>query len=257
MHDSSDSFGSLIRLIIYAALVALVVRAVGLEPFTIPSSSMVPTLLVGDFVFVSKGSYGYSSMSTMPLVPKMFDGRLMFTPPKRGDVAVFKLPRDGKTDYIKRLIGMPGDRIQMREGRLYINGEMVARAYMGTVRMASPYGGPGASATVYRETLPGGREHIILEESDHHPLDNTPEYLVPEGHYFMMGDNRDNSQDSRTQLVGYVPLENLVGRADTLVFSIREGTSVWKPWTWFTALRGSRFFLDIQTSMAAPAQMMP
>src|SRR6266436_8275148 len=190
--------------------IVLFVRTVAYEPFNIPSGSMVPTLLVGDYLFVSKFSYGYSRYS-LPFGLPVFSGRIFFHPPERGDVIVFKLPTDNSTDYIKRVIGLPGDHIQMKGGNLYINDQLVPR------KRTQDYLYQEGNGTViplaqYIETLPNGRQHLIIKMGDNGPLDNTPVYDVPPGDYFMMGDNRDNSQDSRVlSAVGYVPAENLVG----------------------------------------------
>src|ERR1700675_1633076 len=202
---------------VYAVLIALFVRTVAYEPFNIPSGSMVPTLLIGDYLFVSKFSYGYSRYS-LPLGPPLISGRILFTPPKRGDVAVFKLPRDNSTDYIKRVIGLPGDRIQMKEGRLFVNGEIVPREPIAKVHTEDFYGRETGVPT-YRETLPGGVTHTIIQiQGDTGFNGNTQVFEVPAGNYFMMGDNRDNSTDSRVPPdqggVGFVPFENFVGGAD-------------------------------------------
>lgn len=225
-----------VRTVIYAVLIAMVVRTFAYEPFNIPSKSMVPTLLVGDYLFVSKLSYGYSRFS-LPFGLPLFDGRIFAAEPERGDVIVFKLPSDDKTDYIKRLVGLPGDTVQVVAGVLHINGEPVER------RRIEDYVDPdsGRSYLQYLETLPNGTSHRILEESDHGALDNTPPYRVPEGHYFMMGDNRDNSLDSRAS-VGFVPAENLIGRADILFFSTDGSARLWEVWKWPTATRFSRIF---------------
>ena len=158
----------------------------------------------------------------------------------RGDVVVFKLPSDNKTDYIKRIIGLPGDTIQVQDGRLFINGELVQRERIGDFTYRNTYGSQLRVAQ-FVETLPGGRKHFILEEGDNRIYDNTREFSVPQGHYFMMGDNRDNSADSRSQ-VGYVPAENLVGRAEFLFFSTNGTASILEFWKWPTAIRFSRLF---------------
>ena len=245
MRDKKQGeFWETVRSVFYAILLSIVFRTFAYEPFNIPSSSMVPTLLVGDYLFVSKLSYGYSRYSLpfgLPLIP----GRIFFTPPERGDVAVFKLPRDNDTDYIKRIIGLPGDRIQVKEGRLYINGEMVERKRIGEYVIRNK-GGDFKSMPLYIETLPNGRSHRIIEISDEMTLDNTDEFLVPEGHYFAMGDNRDNSMDSRVLAgVGFVPEVNLVGRAERLFFSQDESAKVWQFWKWPFAIRYGRLFQEI------------
>jgi signal peptidase I len=233
-----------IKTILYAGLIAIGIRTVLFEPFNIPSGSMIPTLLVGDYLFVSKYSYGYSKHS-LPLSPPIFSGRIFGRLPDRGDVAVFKLPRDGSTDYIKRIVGLPGDRIQVIRGVLHINGQPVKREPRGT--FVAEGDGPRVQALRYTETLPNGRRHSILEESDNGPLDNTPEFLVPAGHVFAMGDNRDNSLDSRVMnAVGFVPLENLVGRAEFLFFSVDQDGSIWQPWTWPGSIRWSRLLTVVR-----------
>lgn len=242
--NEKEEISELAKTIVIALLLALVIRTFLYEPFNIPSGSMLPTLKVGDYLFVSKTSYGYSKYS-FPFGIASFDGRFMDGTdelrPKRGDVAVFKLPTDTSIDYIKRIIGLPGDRIQVINGRLYINGEMVEREVVGLHQETGPY--RDYMVTEYLETLPGGIVHRIYEISDNENLDNTKEYVVPEGHYFMMGDNRDNSQDSRVQsLVGYVPYENFIGRADMLFFSIDQKAKLFLPWTWFKSVRFSRIF---------------
>ncbi|HEY4136315.1 MAG TPA: signal peptidase I [Alphaproteobacteria bacterium] len=241
----SGGLGETIRTIIYAGLIALTIRTVAYEPFNIPSASMVPTLLIGDYLFVSKYSYGYSHFS-LPLAPNLFSGRIFFNPPKRGDVAVFKLPRDNKTDYIKRIIGLPGDRIQVTGGILQINGEPVKRERVGNY-VEYDAAGNSAYRTLFNETLPEGRVHPILEITDSGTFDNTGVYVVPEGQYFMMGDNRDNSMDSRARFeVGYVPAENLVGRAEFLFFSSDGSASLLEFWKWPSAIRFSRIFTRIR-----------
>lgn len=235
----NDGFWETIRTVLYAILFALAIRTFSYEPFNIPSGSMRPTLLVGDYLFVSKFSYGYSRHS-FPLSIMPFSGRFFSEAPERGDVAVFKLPRDNKTDYIKRVIGMPGDIIQVQDGRLFINGELVARERIEDFIYRNPYGSQIRVAQ-FVETLPGGRKHLILEEGDNRIYDNTREFSVPSGHYFMMGDNRDNSEDSRSQ-VGYVPAENLVGRAEILFFSTNGTASIVEFWKWPGAIRFNRLF---------------
>lgn len=235
----SGGFGETIRTVIYAVLIAVVVRTVAFEPFNIPSGSMIPSLLIGDYLFVSKYSYGYSRYS-FPFGMPPFDGRVLADEPERGDVAVFKFPRDNKTDYIKRVVGLPGDRIQMQDGRLVINGEVVPRERIEDYVERDPMGNTRRFAQ-YIETLPGGTQHRIIEMGDDRMSDDTREFVVPDGHYFMMGDNRDNSDDSRGN-VGFVPFENFVGRAEVLFFSTDGTARIWEPWKWPGSIRWSRFF---------------
>jgi signal peptidase I len=234
-----DGFMETVRTVVYAILIALVIRSFAFEPFNIPSGSMIPTLLVGDYLFVSKYSYGYSRHS-FPLSFVPMSGRVLSSTPKRGDVIVFKLPTDNKTDYIKRLIGMPGDRIQVKDGRLFINEQLLDRERMDDFVYTDTYGSV-RRVTRYMETLPEGRKHVIIEEGDGRAYDNTREFTVPPDHYFMMGDNRDNSLDSRAD-VGFVPYENLVGRAEILFFSTDGSAAIWEVWAWPFAMRFSRFF---------------
>lgn len=240
----SSGFWETVKTIVYAVLIALVVRTVAYEPFNIPSGSMIPTLLVGDYLFVAKYSYGYSRFS-LPFSLPLISGRLFFRPPQRGDVAVFKLPRDNSTDYIKRIIGLPGDRIQMRDGVLYINDVAVKRArvtdFVAINRLGNAY-----RTAQYMETLPNGTQYRVLDANPNGRYDNTGVYTVPADHYFAMGDNRDNSLDSRVPHgVGFIPAENLVGRAEVIFFSTNGGARFWEIWNWPKALRFGRFFTGI------------
>lgn len=227
----------------WAVLLAFMIRSVFFEPFHIPSGSMKPTLLVGDYLFVNKPAYGFSRHS-FPFGIAPIEGRIWAKEPQRGDVVVFALPTETGTDYIKRLIGMPGETIQVKNGRLYINGEIVPREFLRMDQIEE--NGRDFTVTEYIETLPDGSMHSIYEVSDHEQLDDTPLYTVPEGHYFMMGDNRDQSQDSRvTERVGPVPFENFVGRADVVFFSSNGSAALYEFWKWPWSMRLGRIFMDI------------
>ncbi len=233
----------IVKTVVYALLIALLIRVFLFQPFTIPSASMEPTLFQGDYIIVSKFRYGFSRHS-LPFSPELFTGRVMAREPERGDVIVFKLPRDNHTDYIKRLIGLPGDRIQVRGGVVYINGKGVPRDEMTPATEKTPFGF-GRPVQRYRETLPNGRSYVTYSYGSDGEVDNTGTYVVPAGHYFLMGDNRDNSQDSRFPEaigVGYVPFENLEGKAEMILLSWNDQAAIFKPWTWFTDARPARFF---------------
>ncbi len=235
-----------VKTIVYAVILALIVRTFAYEPFNIPSGSMKPTLLIGDYLFVSKFSYGYSRHS-LPYSLPLISGRLLFTPPKRGDVAVFKLPTNNKTDYIKRIIGLPGDRIQVKKGILHINGEPMKRQITSEFPHQNWRGQVVGRGLIYNETLPEGLIHQIQENlGDGGELDDTDVYRVPGNHYFAMGDNRDNSTDSRVlSEVGFIPRENLVGRAEFLFFSTDQSSPFWQFWKWPSSIRFQRFFQGI------------
>jgi len=233
-----------LKTVVVAVAIAMIIRTVAYEPFNIPSGSMKPTLLVGDYLFVSKFSYGYSRFS-LPLGMPLFSGRILFSEPERGDVAVFRKPTDDSVDYIKRIVGLPGDRLQMKRGILHINGKAVKRERAGEFVDGGRLAGYYRRIPRYIETLPNGRKHLIAEETDSGPMDDTDVYTVPEGHYFGMGDNRDHSQDSRfLNDVGFIPRQNLVGRAEFKFFSV-DGAA-WKFWEWGSALRLDRFFESIE-----------
>jgi signal peptidase I len=230
------------KTVAYALLIALVIRVLLFQPFTIPSASMEPNLYQGDYIIVSKFAYGYSRHSA-PFSPPLFHGRIFGRAAHRGDIIVFKLPRDGHTDYIKRLIGLPGDHIQLRAGVVFLNGKQIPRELVATVTETSPFGF-SHQVQRFKETLPDGRTYMTNDYGPDGEVDNTPEYIVPPHHYFMMGDNRDNSQDSRYPEsigVGYVPEENLVGKADIILLSWNDKASLFKPWTWFLDARPSRW----------------
>jgi len=191
------------------------------QPFIVPSGSMEPTLMVGDEIAAAKYAYGYSRFSVPFGLTPDFRGRILAQPPERGDVVVFALPRDPSQVYVKRVIGLPGDRVQMKDGTLYLNGKAVPRRPAGAVSISLD--GRRVQGTTYVETLPNGRSHDIIKLAAG-PLDDTGEFVVPDHCYFMMGDNRDNSLDSRVSPaeggVGFVPAENLIGRVDRVLFSI-------------------------------------
>ncbi len=289
-HKNSNVAREWFNTIFYGALIAIVFRSFLLEPFNIPSGSMIPTLHVGDHIFVEKWSYGYSRYSFPFGSWKMWNGRFWATEPEIGDVVVFRNPINESQDYVKRLIGRAGDRIQMRDGRLYINGEIVPRdnprPYVvamlpKSMRSVGYYTDkmsikgnkiwvdnapaqfnytieykddrlcktvPGACGvfdmTEYTETLPGGIVHSIIEYADNGPMDNTAEFTVPAGHYFFMGDNRDNSNDSRAD-VGFVPREHLLGKVWFVWYSHNYYAPMLAIWTWGNKMRWGRFGMGI------------
>ena len=232
-------------IVVEALAIAMFVRIFFYQPFNIPSGSMKETLLIGDYLFVSKLSYGYSRYS-FPFSPDLFTGRIFGAEPKRGDVAVFKYPRDNSTDYIKRVVGLPGDEIQMKGGQLFINGQAIPKVPAGEFVTREDAERP-IRIPMFEETLPNGVKYKVLDSDPDGPWDNTAPYKVPQGNYFMMGDNRDNSTDSRVKsAVGFVPLENFVGRAEVIFFSAAvdepDALRWWSPWTWPFDIRWSRFF---------------
>jgi signal peptidase I len=257
--EKSEGWLETVKTVVYALLIAGVFRSLFFQPFWIPSESMKSTLLVGDFIFVNKMAYGYSKYSC-PFAMCPISGRILASDPERGDVVVFRHPHNGN-DLIKRLIGLPGDQIQVKEGVLFINGAMAPQAANGDFEEINAPQGPMNNVpgcanapveaggickkTATLETLPNGREHAVLNITDTGPADNTGVFTVPEGNYFVMGDNRDNSLDSRFDPavggVGFVPAENLIGRADRIIFS-SAGRSMLAIWTW----RLDRFFYPVQ-----------
>lgn len=225
---------------INAFIVAMVIRTFLFQPFSIPSGSMYPTLEVGDFLFVNKFKYGYCN-HTFPFSPPLMESRIFSSEPKIGDVVVFNNPKDEGKDYIKRLVGKPGDRIQVKDGVLHINGMAVKLERIDDYHMVDEITGEFLVLPHYIETLPNGVRHPILKARAMGlgRLDNTPEFIVPSGHYFMMGDNRDNSLDSRVpEKVGFIPEKNLIGRAEILFFS--TNASWYEPWKWPFGLRYHR-----------------
>jgi signal peptidase I len=231
---NESGFSETVKVILQALVLAVVVRTFLFQPFTIPSGSMMPNLLVGDYLFVSKYSYGFSRYS-FPFSPDIFSGRIWAGEPKRGQVVVFKFPPNPELDYIKRLVGLPGDKIQVTNGVLSINGTPVKREAHGT--WTPENGGP--AIPVYRETLPEGVSYDTLDVNPNSEGDNTKVFEVPPGKYFFMGDNRDNSLDSRFD-VGYVPFENLVGPAQVIFFSVKNGAHPLAVWRWPSDLRPAR-----------------
>jgi signal peptidase I len=231
-----------VRTIIYAILIAMVARTFAFEPFSIPSGSMKPTLLIGDYLFVKKWPYGYSRHA-FPLSQPPFKGRFLSQPVARGDIVVFKVPenggRDFGDDYIKRIVGLPGDCIAVKDGILIINGEPVQRAANGTWVDEDN----SLELNRYTETLPNGVQHTIVEHSDAEKYDNVEEIVVPEGHYFGMGDNRDNSLDSR--YFGPIPEENIVGRASFIFYSTACNCTLIKLWESIPQTRIDRIFSGI------------
>ena len=259
--DRKERRGGLLRLIVSVLLIAWVIRSFVFAPFSIPSGSMLPTLLIGDYVMVAKWPYGFSRMS-FPWGFPSFDGRIFSALPERGDVVILRAPGTDE-DFVKRVIGLPGDKIEVRGGMLVINGRPIPRQQAGTFAMPVSANSPcrvvagatpmvsraddGGSACLYpafRESLPDGHSYQVIDQVDNPRADNVPVTVVPEGRLFLMGDNRDDSLDSRFSTeeggIGFVPVENLIGRA-TLIFWSTDGAAEYaKPWTWFGALRGNR-----------------
>lgn len=241
-----------VRTIVYALILAMGIRFAIAQPFRIPSGSMQPTMLVGDYIVVTKWSYGYSRFSIAPFEWLGPSGRLFASRPERGDIVVFRPPGAEDKDFVKRLIGMPGDRIQMIDGVLYINNEPIRREYVGETDFTDldELGDlRRRDIPTYRETLPNGVSYTTFDELAMGPFDTTPMFTIPENHYFMMGDNRDNSEDSRAPggVVGYVPFDNLVGKAQFVAVSFDHTTKLWQPWTLITGLRGDRFIKGVNS----------
>jgi signal peptidase I len=241
MKSKENSFFSNLKSIGLAVFIALLIRSFVAEPFNIPSGSMKPNLLVGDFIFVTKWSYGYSKHSlpfSIPLIPKKIFSNI----PNRGDIVVFKTPEDNRTDYIKRVIGLPGDKIRVTNGEIYLNENKILRKKLNDfidndknafIKRIRKY-------LEYHDDL----TFEVLDIIDDGIADNTKLFLVPEGHFFVMGDNRDNSQDSRFKTVGFIPIENLVGKARFIFFSL-ENSRFLQIWKWPKSIRGNRIFKKI------------
>ena len=261
--ESSDSAsderkdGGIVRFILTLAILAWIVRSLIFAPFHIPTGSMIPTLYIGDYVMVAKWPYGYSRFS-FPFQFPSFSGRIFGGLPKRGDVVVFRHPIDDN-DLIKRVIGLPGDTVEVSDGQLILNGKPVPKEDLPPFAMrisansqckvapgATPMVGPNGTCLfpAYKETLPGGPSYTVLDQVDSPEADHFPATSVPAGFVFVMGDNRDDSMDSRFQPsqhgVGFLPVENIIGRATVTFWSTDGSASYWKPWTWFSALRGGR-----------------
>ena len=237
-NKSKNSFGELLKTLMVAGSIAIIFRSIFFEPFNIPSGSMIPTLLVGDYLFVSKYSYGYSKYS-FPFGVAPINERVFDKSPKRGDVIVFRKPGDESIDYIKRLVAIPDDTVQVKKGILYINGKSAKRIKINTGKMKNTYGEEN-SFTEYKEKFEGTDFHKIFEISDTDPLDDTIEFKVPKDNFFFMGDNRDNSRDSRTPEVGFVPKRNLIGKAEIIFFSHNSSASFYEFWKWHKSIRFSR-----------------
>ena len=242
MEKKKDNFFSNLKSVGLAVFIALLIRSLIAEPFNIPSGSMKPNLLVGDFIFVSKWSYGYSKHSlpfSIPLIPKKIFSKI----PNRGDIVVFKTPEDNRTDYIKRVIGLPGDKIRIVNGEIRLNDSIIVRKKMNdfldndkksSMKRVRKY-------KEYHEDL----NFEILDIMDNGISDNTELFIVPEGYFFVMGDNRDNSQDSRFKTVGFIPFDNLIGKARFIFFSL-ENSRFLEIWKWPKAIRGNRIFKTIK-----------
>ena len=239
-------FKELLSSLSVALILAIIFRSFLYEPFHIPSGSMKPTLLVGDYVFVSKYSYGYSRYS-LPFGFPIFEDRVFEDKPERGDIIVFKLPINTNINYIKRLIGLPGDRIQVKNGQLFINGVPTERKQIQSLVLYDKFKRKNNIIDQYIETLPNGVSYKIYDDEKGTKFDNTVEFVVPEDNYFFMGDNRDHSQDSRAiSKVGFVPKENLLGPTKMVFFS--SSGPIWKIWKWFSSIRFNRIFSSLEYS---------
>jgi signal peptidase I len=233
-----------VRVVAIGLLAATAIQTSLYQPFTIPSSSMEPGLVIGDYVVVSKFAYGWSRAS-LPFNPPLPAGRLFGRTAERGDVVVFRRPSAPQQTWVKRVIGLPGDRVQVMGGTVFVNGRAVPRTPLNVV---SDHDDPGRQVLQVRETLPDGRRYLTYDGGSGMQGDDTGVYVVPEGQYFMMGDNRDNSLDSRWPAdvgVGLLPAENIVGKAEIVMASWKPGAGLFKPWTWFN-LQAERFFKPVR-----------
>ena len=237
--NGKNSFRELLKTLMVAGSIAIVFRSIFFEPFNIPSGSMIPTLLVGDYLFVSKYSYGYSKYS-FPFGIAPIEGRIFDNLPKRGDVVVFRKPGDESIDYIKRLVAIPNDTVQVKKGILFVNGKPVERIKTNIgFKFQNGYG-EEKTFIQYKEKIKGSKFHYIIESSDTDPFDDTIEFKVPKDNFFFMGDNRDNSRDSRTPEVGFVPKINLIGKAQIIFFSHNSSASFFEFWKWHKSIRFDR-----------------
>lgn len=233
-----------VRTVAVGLLIAMAIQSAAFQPYTIPSSSMEPGLVTGDYVVSSKYAYGWSRAS-LPFDPPLFSGRLFGRDPARGDVVLFRLPRDRQQVWVKRLIGLPGDTVQVRNGAVFVNDRAIPQAATGTV---PDHDDPARQVQLVRETLPEGRSWLTYDGGPGSPADDTEAFIVPAGQYLMMGDNRDNSLDGRFPAdigVGLLPAENIVGRAELVVAAWKPGASLFKPWTWLN-LQPGRFFKRVR-----------
>ncbi|MDA8707901.1 signal peptidase I [Hellea sp.] len=244
---SGNTTIEILSTIAWALGIAIVLRTFLFQPFHIPSGSMLPGLMKGDYIITTKYSLGYGTYAAAPLPFPVKKGRLFEREPDRGDVIVFRPEGDNK-NFIKRLVGLPGDQMQVQKGKLFINGKAVATELIGDQEYVNQYG-DNAVAQAWRETFENGNQHIVFDDQDNGQLDNTSIYTVPAGYYFMMGDNRDNSFDSRVSVqqggAGFVPTENLMGKAEFVLLSVDNDFALFKPWTWAN-MRGDRFFKGIK-----------
>ena len=238
-NKDKNSFRELLKTLMVAGSIAIIFRSIFFEPFNIPSGSMIPTLLVGDYLFVSKYSYGYSKYSfpfgIVPIKHRIFDNS-----PKRGDVIVFRKPGDESVDYIKRLVALPNDTVQVKKGVLFVNGKRAVRIRTNVGFKFQNVYGEEKVFIQYKEKFEDSNEHYIIEASDTDPFDDTIEFKVPENNFFFMGDNRDNSRDSRTPEVGFVPKINLIGKAKIIFFSHNSSASFYEFWKWHKSIRFNR-----------------